>query len=545
MSTRGIVYLVGAGPGDAGLLTLRGAELLRRAEVVIYDGLVNRDLLQLSPASAEIIYGGKHNRTHCVSQEELNALLLAKAREGKRVVRLKGGDPCLFGRGGEEAEVLAEAGIPFEIVPGVSSIQAVPSYAGIPLTHRHHTSSVVVVTGHEAPSSPSNRVDWAQLAKLPGTLVVLMGLKNIRQIAVALVAHGRPPGTPAAIISHGTTGRQKSVAGTLADIAALAARAGLSPPAVTVIGDVVNLRDKLNWFERRPLFGRRVVVTQRSHLAGPLLGLLGEHGAQVLQVPASRFAPPADTARLDRAIAQVKSYHWIIFSNPSSVEIFFERFFRTHDDWRELGGARLAAYGPVTAGKLRELHLHPAAVAADHKPQLIVAALAKCCNLSGQRILLLRGQYDKKPLPEALCKLGALVDDVACYAAKPETADPTGDAARLVEEGADWVVFASGLSIKHFHERFDLPQLLARFPGMKIALTTHTSQWALDRLGLTPAAVAATPHDVGSLVNEIIAATLRNDSTDVSPRSPQQWSSMPPPTSRKRRRPNPVKHLKR
>ncbi len=248
MSSSGIVYLVGAGPGDPGLFTMRGVELLRQSEVVIYDGLVNPELLRFAPPAAEVIYGGKHDRTRSVSQEEINALLLAKAREGKRVVRLKGGDPYVFGRGGEEAEVLADAGIPFEVVPGVSSFHAVPAYAGIPLTHREHNSMVTIVTGHLDPQSPANRLDWAQLARTPGTLVVLMGLRNIPQIAATLIAHGRSPATPVAIVSRGTTRRQVTVAGTLATIASRLDEARLPPPAVTVIGEVTKLRGKLDLY---------------------------------------------------------------------------------------------------------------------------------------------------------------------------------------------------------------------------------------------------------------------------------------------------------
>lgn len=251
MSSGGIVYLVGAGPGDTGLFTLRGAELLGRADTVIYDGLVNLELLRLARPDAEIIYGGKHDCARRVSQEAINALLVAKGRAGKVVVRLKGGDPYLFGRGGEEAEVLVEAGIPFEVVPGVSSIPSVPAYAGIPLTHREHGSVVTIVTGHDDPASPTNKVDWASLAKTPGTLVVLMGLRNINGIAKALVAHGRTGDTPVAIISRGTTEGQATVVGTLATIAEDLERKKIAPPAVTVIGEVVNLREKLNWFEAR------------------------------------------------------------------------------------------------------------------------------------------------------------------------------------------------------------------------------------------------------------------------------------------------------
>jgi uroporphyrinogen III methyltransferase / synthase len=241
----GIVYLVGAGPGDPGLFTLRGLDLLRCAEVVIYDGLVNPELLRFVPEAAEIIYGGKHDRTRSVSQEDLNALLLTKAREGKRVVRLKGGDPYVFGRGGEEAEVLAEAGIPFEVVPGVSSFHAVPAYAGIPLTHAAHTPLVTIVTGHDDPRSPASKLNWAELARTPGTLVVLMGLAHIPQIAEALVAHGSSPDTPVAVISRGTTRRQAVVAGTLATIASKLQEAHLPPPAVTVVGEAAKLHEKL------------------------------------------------------------------------------------------------------------------------------------------------------------------------------------------------------------------------------------------------------------------------------------------------------------
>jgi uroporphyrinogen III methyltransferase / synthase len=498
------VHLVGAGPGEAGLLTLRGAELLGRAEVVIYDGLVNRELLRLAPASAEFIYGGKHDRTRCVSQEELNALLLARARAGKRVVRLKGGDPYLFGRGGEEAEVLAAAHIPFEVVPGVSSIQAVPAWAGIPVTHREHNSSLTVITGHEAPGSPGDKQDWPLLARMPGTLVVLMGLKNLREIARTLVAHGRPAHTPAAVVSRGTTVRQKTVTGTLETIADLASAASLVPPAVTVLGEVVKLREKLNWSEVRPLCGRRVVVTQRRDLAQSLVQALREQGAQVLEVPATRWGPPADSARLAQALAELKNYDWILFSNPQGVEMFFARFFERYEDLRQLGGARLGAYGPRTGQELRRWRLAPAAVAADHKTPLIIEAITQRGSVRGQRILVLRGELWTEEVPEALTRLGASVDVVACYGVQPEQDDPSGDAAALVKEGADWIIFASGLAIEHFHARFDLPALVERFPSTRLALGSESIRWALEKLGLEPAVVAR-PDDVESMVEGIIS----------------------------------------
>src|SRR5882672_4992814 len=257
MKPTGMVYLVGAGPGDEGLLTLRGAELLARADVVVYDALVNPGLLRLAPKSAEIIYGGKRAREQLISQTELNALLIAKARAGKIVVRLKGGDPYVFGRGGEEAEQLADAGIPFEVVPGVSSFVAVPNYAGVPLTHRDFCSRLTLITGHEDPAKEASSIDWAQVAKTPGTKVIMMGTDRIGQIAETLVGHGMDAATPVAMVRWGTTGRQQSIAGTLGTIAGTAEKAKIGPPTVAVIGEVVKLRNKLNWFERRPLFGKR------------------------------------------------------------------------------------------------------------------------------------------------------------------------------------------------------------------------------------------------------------------------------------------------
>src|SRR4051812_2733693 len=280
MKAKGTVYLVGAGPGDVGLLTLRGAELIGRADVVVYDALVNKDLLRLAPKTAEVIYGGKRSKDHAIPQDELNALLVAKAREGKTVVRLKGGDPYIFGRGGEEAEELADAKIPFEVVPGISSTVAAPNYAGIPITHREHCSSYTVITGHEDPTKDETNIDWAQVAKTPGTKIVLMGVERIRQISESLVANGMSAKTPVAMIRWGTTGQQQSIEGTLATIADVVEKTKSPAPAVTVIGDVVKLRKKLNWYEKRPLFGQRIVVTRTREQASQLSRQLTELSAE-------------------------------------------------------------------------------------------------------------------------------------------------------------------------------------------------------------------------------------------------------------------------
>src|SRR6266404_5306730 len=281
MKRKGIVYLVGAGPGDAGVLTLRGAELLGRADVVVYDALVNAELLRLAPKSAEIIYGGKRAKEHAIDQKQLNQLLIAHAQSGKTVVRLKGGDPYVFGRGGEEAEQLADAGVPFEVVPGVSSFVAVPNYAGIPLTHRGFCSKLTLITGHEDPAKEASNIDWPQVAKTPGTKVIMMGTDRIGEIAQMLISHGMDPATPVAMVRWGTTGRQQSIEGTLATIAEVVQKTKIGPPTDAVIGEVVKLRDKLNWFERRPLFGQRIVVTRTREQAGELVRRLHELGAEV------------------------------------------------------------------------------------------------------------------------------------------------------------------------------------------------------------------------------------------------------------------------
>ena len=308
MGSTGKVYLVGAGPGDAGLLTLRGAELLRRAEVVVYDALVNRELLALAPESAEIIYGGKRSRDHAIPQGDLNRLLVEKAREGKTVVRLKGGDPYVFGRGGEEATELQEDNVPFEVVPGISSIVAAPNYAGIPLTHREHCSSFTVITGHEDPDKAETAIDWERIAREPGTKVVLMGVERIGKITAALKENGLAGDTPVAMVRWGTTGRQQTISGTLDTIADVVTETGFKAPAVTIIGGVSRLRDSLNWFEKRPLFGQRVVVTRTRKQASKLTVALKDYGAEVMEIPTIKIVPPTDNEPIVESITGIGSY---------------------------------------------------------------------------------------------------------------------------------------------------------------------------------------------------------------------------------------------
>jgi uroporphyrinogen III methyltransferase/synthase len=507
MKPKGTVYLVGAGPGDAGLLTMRGAELLGRADVVVYDALVNPELLRLAPKSAEIIYGGKRARDHSLSQAELNQLLITKARDGKTVVRLKGGDPYVFGRGGEEAEELADAGIPFEVVPGVSSFVAVPNYAGVPLTHRDFCSKLTLITGHEDPAKESSSIDWPQVARTPGTKVIMMGTDRIGQIADTLVGHGMDAATPIAIVRWGTTGHQQSIEGTLANIREVAAQTRIAPPTVAVIGDVVRLRSKLNWFERRPLFGKRVVVTRSREQAGALTRQLLDLGAEVLEVPTIRLEAPTRREDLVDALLELNSYDWLVFTSPNGVTTFFEYFFRQFHDMRDLGGARIAAVGPATAKKLKELHLQVDLMPDEALASSIAEAFSEYESIENLKICLLRAEVANAELPMALETMGAIVDDIPCYKTVPEPDDPSGAAASLQENGADWVTFTSGSTVEHFHTRFNLPELVKKFPQLKLASIGPETSKAIAALGLKPT-IEAKLHTSEGLV-EALHATAR------------------------------------
>jgi uroporphyrinogen III methyltransferase/synthase len=508
MKSKGIVYLVGAGPGDAGLLTVRGAELLARAGVVVYDALVNKELLRLAPEAAELIFAGKRSSDHAIPQDQLNQLLIEKARAGLCVVRLKGGDPYVFGRGGEEAEQLAAAGIPFEVVPGVTSVIAGPNYAGIPLTHRDYCSSFTVVTGHEDPEKEGPEVDWAQVAKAPGTKVVLMGVTRVKSISQALIEHGLPETTPVAMIRWATTGRQQTVVGNLRTIAGVAEKADFKPPGLVVIGEVVRLRDKLNWFEKRPLFGRRIVVTRTRAQAGQLTRRLLERGADVLEIPTIRILPPTGRHEIADALLELNAYDWLVFTSPNGVSAFFELFFKVFDDMRDIGGARIAAVGPATADKLRALHLKVDATPKEFLASKLAAAMAEQGSIENLKILLLRAEAANRELPEQLEEMGAIVDDIPCYRTVPETEDRNGAVARLLETGADWITFTSSSTVDHFNARVELKPLLARFPQIKLASIGPETSKAIAALGLKPD-VEAKDHTTDGLVKAIEDAPLK------------------------------------
>ncbi len=496
------VYLVGAGPGDARLLTLRGAELLRRADVVIYDALANPELLRLAPPTAEFVSRGKNMS---MPQAEITALIIQRARAGKTVVRLKGGDPFVFGRGGEEAEALAAEKIPFEIVPGVSSITAVPNYAGIPLTHREHCSSFTVFTGHSDSTEEATALRYDQIAKIPGTKVVLMGTERLEEWSQSLIANGMSPQTPIAVIHRGTTGRQKAVTGTLATIAALAAKEKIAPPALTILGDVVKLRGKLNWFENRPLFGRRIVVTRRTEQAESFAHRLAELGADVLEVPTIKITTPLEKDAIVDCLLELNSYDWLVFTSANGVTLFFDIFFRRFQDLRDLGGARIAAVGPATAAKLRELHLQVDLTPEEFTGRKIAEAFKKYQDIENVKMCLLRAEVANRDLPDALAELGAIVDDIAIYKTVPETEDHGGACERLLEEGADWVTFTSSSTVEHFHARFDLPKLMKKFPALKIASIGPETSKAIAALKLKPA-LEAKEHTTDGLIAALLKA---------------------------------------
>lgn len=502
MKSKGAVYLVGAGPGDAGLLTLRGAELLRRAEVVIYDLLVNPALLRMARPEAELISRRKRSE---MPQEDINALMIEKARQGKTVVRLKGGDPYIFGRGAEEAVALASAGIDFEVVPGVSSISAAPNYAGIPLTHREFCSSFTVFTGHEGDDQPEDDLLYSQIAKIPGTKVALMGTKKLDEWTKAVMANGLAPETPAAIIQWGTRGKQKSAAGELATIASLAKKENFSPPALVILGDVVKLRDQLNWFENRPLFGKRIVVTRGRDQAGEFSQKLAGLGAEVLEIPAIKRVEAENRQDIVDAMIALNSYDWLLFTSANGVRAFFDLFFRHFHDLRDLGGAKIAAVGPATAAKLREMHLQVDAMPDDFVGKKIAEQLAKHSSIENCKICLLRAQDANPDLLQALEEFGAITDDIAIYKTVAETEDISGASKDFLEHGADWMTFTSGSTVRFMHVRFDLPKLLKKFPAMKLASIGPETTKMIRSLGLSPA-IEAKEHTTDGLITGLTGA---------------------------------------
>ncbi len=494
-----LVYLIGAGPGDVGLITVKGLDCIRRADVIVYDHLIDERLLGEAPPTAEIIYAGKSFKAHAMEQHEINQLLVDKAHEGKTVVRLKGADPLVLGRGGEEAEALAAESIPFEIVPGISSAIGVPAYAGIPVTHRGIASSFAVVTGHEDPGKPESSINWANLATGVDTLIFLMGMGNLPKIAEKLVECGRPPATPVALIRHGTTLQQQTLTGTLQDIAARAEEAGFEPPVVIVVGEVVNLREHLAWFEKRPLFGKRILVTRSRAQASVLAGMLVERGAEAVELPTIAVKDLADTAELDRAILTLHDYDWVVFTSANGVEVVWQRVLTLSRDARSFAGTRICAIGPATAAALEERGLHPDMTPEEYTSEGILQSLAEA-GIAGSRVLLLRADIAPMDLVEGLAGLGAEPRHVTAY----HTVLPDEDVAaarKLLSDGViDLITFTSSSTVTNL-------RAIAADDWNAVKMATiacigpRTAATARE-LGLTPQ-VVATQHTIPGLVEAI------------------------------------------
>lgn len=495
----GFVSLVGAGPGDPGLITVTGLDRIERADVIVYDRLIPPSLLDHAREGAELIYVGKTpegERTHITAvstdQETINRVLVKKGREGKQVVRLKGGDPFVFGHGGEEAEALRDAGIAFEVVPGITSAVAVPAYAGIPLTHRGIASCFVVVPGHEDPSKDETSIDWDGLARAD-TLVLLMGVRTLPQIVARLISAGRPPPTPVAVIQQGTTPDQKTVVGTLGDIAQRVEDEGVAPPAITVVGDVVRLRDTISWFAQtggdRPLFGKRVLITRTRKQAGALAELLAAEGAIPVELPSIEIEPVTDDGALAAAIDALASggYAWTVFTSANAVDVLFEALRTRRRDARAFGGTNVAAIGPATAEALATRGIVADAVPGEYVAERVVDALKPHVS-PGDRILIPRAAEARAELPEGLRALGAEVDEVSLYrAVVPGEAPP--EALQALREGRiDIATFTSSSTVRNLVSMLNgdtavLNRALIACIGPITALTA-------EELGLKPDIVA-------------------------------------------------------
>lgn len=457
----GKVYLIGAGPGDPGLFTLKGKRCLEEADVIAYDALANQRLLAYARPDAELIYVGKRGGQHTLPQEEIGRLLIERAGAGKIVARLKGGDPFIFGRGGEEAEELAAAGVPFEVVPGVTSAVAAPAYAGIPLTHRDFTSTVAFVTGHEDPTKEDTSIAWDKIATGIGTLVFFMGVGRLPEIVRQLVHHGRPPETPAAVIRWGTRAEQAVVTATLATLEERCA--GMKPPALIVVGEVVGLRERLRWFEDKPLFGKRILITRAREQASAFGQRLEALGAEVIEFPTIRIEAPESWEPLDAAIRRLREYQWVIFTSVNGVRFFWERLHTAGRDVRDLAGITVCAIGPATAAALLDRGIHADLVPNEFKAEALVEAVG-AERIGGSRVLVPRAAEAREVLPEELARRGARVDVVPAYRTVKSASNVEEVRALLRDGRVDAVTFTSSSTVRYFLDLVgeDAPGLLHR-----------------------------------------------------------------------------------
>jgi len=503
---KGKAYLVGAGPGDPGLITVRGREILQKAEVIIYDYLAGKKLLDYVPVDAEFIYAGKKGGVkHTHTQEEINQMLVDRVRSGKRVVRLKGGDPFIFGRGGEELEELVKAGLAFEAVPGVTSASAAATFAGVPITHRNCTSSVAFITGHEDPNRAESRIAWDKISTGVGTLVFYMGIKNLPSITANLIKHGRDPQTPVAVVRWASMPYQQSVVGTLENIAERVLEQGIKPPALTIVGDVVKYRDSLNWYEARPLFGKRIVVTRTREQASELVALLTENGASCLEHATIAILPPDSWQEADTAIEHLADFDWVVFTSINAIHSFFQRLLAKGVDARQMHGCRIAAVGRVTADALWHYGLK-----ADLLPEkftgegLVEALLAQ--GVSAQKILIPRALEARNVLEKGLAAGGAQVTIAPVY----QNLVPLAEGRELREEietgTIDMVTFTSSSTVHNFVTMLacgDNKELAALLAGVKIAVIGPITAQTVAEYGLCVDVQPAT-YTIAAMVEAIV-----------------------------------------
>lgn len=503
----GVVYLVGAGPGDPGLLTVRGRELLASCDTIVYDALVNPLLVDAAwigrAGEAEKIFVGKRGGAPSMEQDAITALLVRLAREGKRVVRLKGGDPMVFGRGGEEAIALAEAGLEFEVVPGVTAGVAAPAYAGIPVTHRGVSTSVTFITGHEDPGKDRDQTDWSALARAGGTLVLYMGVSRLAKIATALIDGGRASDTPAAVIEWGTYPRQRTVTATLASLAEVAAREKIIAPSIAIIGDVVKLRGEMRWFDRRPLFGRTIVVTRAREQASQLRAMLEIAGARVIEAPAIRIEA-LDQGPLYAALGNLAGYDWLVVTSRNAVDLLWAAVRELGLDARAFASAKLCAVGPATADALLAHGLAVDVIPDRYVAEGVIEKLRERDDVRGARVLFVRAAGARELLPTALRDMGANVDEVEIYRTVPDLSglDTLRDA---LDAGAvDVVTFTSASTVRHFVDALGADRART-VRGVSIGPITSD---AARELGV-PVAIEAVESTIASLVQAITTHLAR------------------------------------
>jgi uroporphyrinogen III methyltransferase/synthase len=502
-TSKGYVYLVGAGPGDPSLLTLKGKKCIEECDVLVYDYLASKILLRHADEDAEKIYVGKKGGDHTLSQDGINQLLVDLALSGKTVCRLKGGDPFIFGRGGEEAEVLKDHGIKFEIVPGVTSAISAPAYAGIPLTHRSANSTLALVTGHEDPTKESSSIDWESLAKGIGTLVFLMGVKNLPNISKRLIENGKDPKTPVGLVRWGTTPEQQTLTGTLENISQKVKENNFKAPAIIVVGDVVNYRETLKWFEeKRPLLGKKIMITRARAQASSLVEELSSLGAETIEYPTIKIIPPEDNTPVMESIDKIKDYSWLVFTSVNGVKFFFESLFEKGLDVRVLGHLKTAVIGPATRDELKKYGINTDIFPKSYRAESVVEAF-KDIDVKGKKVLIPRALEARPVLPEELRKMDAIVDEVTAYKTIP-VKDKKDEILKKFEDGEiDLVTFTSSSTVKNFRSLFtdeEYKNISGKFKTASIG--PITSDTAVE-LGINPD-ISADEYTIDGLIEAVL-----------------------------------------